>query len=249
MWTLADPDRSPSGRNQGGDAGRGDVVDGQDMAGTSWYRPRSERVRPVLARRRSSSDGIQAAQRGQRKHVAYHRRARLSRRSLRTHLTPTRSTPEGAEPTSRRTVKSEGRDPLYGRRRLLASRANGHPSSIPPDSAGRPGPGGMAVRWLSGRDLLGRGDPGLLPEPVDPSTITRMSTAIAHSYHGTPRRDTKDGVRSPVVARPTAAARRRTPVNPIGRLDQAFLLTHLLCCRHSPRNLRPVGATGVFELA
>lgn len=145
MWTLADPDRSPSGRNQGGDAGRGDVVDGQDMAGTSWYRPRSERVRPVLARRRSSSDGIQAAQRGQRKHVAYHRRARLSRRSLRTHLTPTRSTPEGAEPTSRRTVKSEGRDPLYGRRRLLASRANGHPSSIPPDSAGRRGLGGERV--------------------------------------------------------------------------------------------------------
>ena len=37
-------------------------------------------VQPVLARRRSDSHGVQAAQRGQRKQVAYHRRARLSRR-------------------------------------------------------------------------------------------------------------------------------------------------------------------------
>ena len=50
------------------------------MAGTSRYRPRSEGVQPVLARRRSDSDRVQAAQRGQRKQVAYHRRARLSRR-------------------------------------------------------------------------------------------------------------------------------------------------------------------------
>ena len=53
-----------------------------------------------------------------------------------------RGTPgTGAEPTSRWTVKSEGRDPLYGRRRLLAWPAERHPSSTPAYSAGGVGPG------------------------------------------------------------------------------------------------------------
>jgi hypothetical protein len=265
------------------------VVDGQDIAGSSRYRPRSDRVRPVLARQRSGPGGNRAAQRGQRKQVAYHRRARLSRRLLRAqpHADEEHSIWR-AEPTSRRTVRSEGRDPLYGRRRLLAWPADGHPSSIPPDSAGRPpGPrrrvrrrrGASAVigRQLAGgssaarRRLVGgssaarwRGaahGPAAGPAERRTITLTRTLTAPAGGcrHRAAPRvtgpvtRPANGWRRGPdrVATTPGCVlpARVRTTTNPVGRLDRRIALTHLLCGRHSPRNLPPVGATVVLDLA
>jgi hypothetical protein len=134
--------------------------------------------------------------------------------------------PRNAEPTSRRTVKSEGRDPLYGRRRLLAWPADRHPSSITSDSprSSRPRrrPGrrprrGFLDELFGCRDGAsaetarpGRGDPGLLPRvggTPDDHADGEPDTRQRHGRFPAPRGSGRGPHER--VERPTRPGRRR----------------------------------------
>jgi len=166
VWTLADagPARSPSGRNQGS------VL----VVGLSWMvrgwpiRSVPAQVRRVFRTQRARA-GVVRPGLGSAKRAA-------QQTSLPPEGTPVQTSPSGrhrageertpgvprnAEPTSRRTVKSEGRGPLYGRRRLLAWPQDGHPSSIRADSTG----------CRSERDARSNGRAGP-PGPVPRSAVT-----------------------------------------------------------------------------
>jgi len=156
------------------------------------------------------------------------------------HTTSTRSATDGAEPTSRRTVKPEGRDPLYGRRRLLAWPPHGHPSSIRADSpiCRRVIP----ATWIR----CGRRS---RPDTDRALRNGHRGTAVAGRGFARPcTGDPGDRVR---LTRPARRESRSAPIPPVRTVvhvtkppnarTSPLLVTHLLCCRHSPRNLRCVG--------
>lgn len=133
MWTLADRARSrpfaerPEPR---GGACRWWSGDGEPFRigpGQAWYRGQPR------------TDGGVQPNRGSTKRAA--QTSSLPPEGTSVQTSPPVPTPRrrgaliaSTEPSSRRTVKSEGRDPLYGRRRVLAWPPDGHPSSIRRDS-------------------------------------------------------------------------------------------------------------------